>query len=101
MNNNSINLTTFDPIVFLEIDKKYTLNSEDYEKIKKQLMNDIGEFIFLQISQDLSDKQIDEILNVSAGEEKLAFLNKFVPDFQNRLQNELQNFKKEFFQQQI
>lgn len=88
-------LNNFDPISFLGIDIS-SLSAEETSTLSISLNDKIGEYILLKFSKDLPSEQMDHITSLSDGQQILNELRRLIPDFEQRVSQELDNFKKEY-----
>lgn len=90
-----ITLKNFDPTSFLDIDTSF-LPKEEIENLKISLSSKIGEYILLKFSNDLTPKQIEQIGNFKNGQKLFDFIKTTMPNFENKIIEELENFKKDY-----
>lgn len=89
-------LNGFDPLKFLNIDNSQFQSEDEINQLRLDLNNKIGEYILLKLGGEISEDQINSILNSSNGEEVLDNLGKFTPNLEERVRLELENFKREY-----
>lgn len=86
-------LDKFDPLSFLNIDA--TRLSQDEIDITRSYLNAlIGEYILLKLSRNLTEEQIAQLIESKT--QILNTLKSIVPDTDNAIQKELENFKKDY-----
>lgn len=89
-------LNNFDPISYLSLDAA-SLSKEDIEQLRSGLTSKIGQFILLKFSQYLPEDKFEEITSLTNGVEMLRKLNEAIPNMDEKLQEELENFKKDYW----
>lgn len=90
-----ISLNNFDPISFLEIDVT-TLHEEKLTNLRNSLNFKLGKYVLLKFSDSLSDEQIEKVSKANYGEEIYKILKETDPDIDNKIIQELENFKREY-----
>ena len=88
------NLNNFDPIKFLSI-KTASLSAKNIESLKNKLNEKIGAYVLLAFSQYFKDDEFEQ-LTAQDGQEMLLKLRRVVPDMDNKLLMELENFRKDY-----
>lgn len=88
-----LTLKDFDPIKFLGIDISL-FSQKDLEIMRDSLNSKIGEYILLKISNLLTEKQFKQAVN--SGEKILETLRTYIPDLDQRILLEIENFKKDY-----
>lgn len=88
-------LNDFDSISFLGINTE-SFSPEQATVLRISLNDKIGEYILLKFTKSLNNEQIDHITSLSDGNQILSELSKIVPNFEQKMSQELDNFKKEY-----
>ncbi|MBI1919003.1 hypothetical protein HYS29_00225 [Candidatus Microgenomates bacterium] len=88
-------LNNFDPISFLNINVALLLPKEVIS-LRTSLNAKIGEYVLLKLSGFLTQEQLDQIINLSNGQEMIDRLKASIPKIDKRIIRELENFKKDF-----
>lgn len=84
----------FDPLSFLNIDT--TKLSQGEIDITRDFLNAlIGEYILLKLSKNLTEEQITQLM-MSNKNQILNTLKNMVPDTENTIRKELENFKRDY-----
>lgn len=87
-------LQGFDPLYYFNVDTS-KLTSEQKNKVRKILLDKLGEYILLKISASLSPTQQKEVSQLN---EKMLVskLSSYMPDLENRILEEIEAYKKEY-----
>ena len=88
-------LQRFDPIVYISIDTS-SFYEDDIKALRKGLNEKIGQYILLKFSQHLSEGQFEAMSNLTDGNEIIRRLQQSIPNMEDKLQEELENFKREY-----
>ncbi|MDO8658689.1 MAG: hypothetical protein Q7K55_08160 [Candidatus Levybacteria bacterium] len=88
-----ITLKDFDAVKFLGINTSI-LSQKDLEEIRNSLNSKIGEYILLKLSSLLTEGQLKQA--VDSGEKILETLKTFIPNLDQRILQETENFKKDY-----
>ena len=88
-------LSGFDPIDYLSIDTS-SLSKEDIKTLRGGLNEKIGQYILLKFSEHLPEDQSQQIMGLTDGEEMIKKLQEVLPNMEGKLQEELENFKREY-----
>ncbi|MDO8658043.1 MAG: hypothetical protein Q7K55_04835 [Candidatus Levybacteria bacterium] len=86
-------LKDFDPVKFLDIDAS-TLSQKDLEEMRIFLNSKIGEYMLLKFSSLLTDRQFEQA--VDSKEKIHETLRTFIPNLDQRIFQEIENFKKNY-----
>lgn len=89
-------LLGFDPLVFLGIDASKLSSPEETAQLKTAINKELGEYILMKLSDDLSEEQLNQLLSSSSGEEIVQKLSTLDLGLEDRILLELENFKSEF-----
>lgn len=92
-----VSLSNFDPIVFLEIDTA-SYSADEITKMRSSLMSKIGEYILLKFSENLTQEQFNQVSSIRDGSQLINVLKNFIPDFDSKILQEVENFKTEYKQ---
>ena len=90
-------LQNFDPIAFLEVDTS-KLSEQEVTELRTFLMGKIGEYILLKVSDKLTDEQIEEVSKNANNGNILNILRQYIPDIDQRMLQEVEQFKVEYSQ---
>lgn len=88
-------LRSFDPITFLEINIE-SFSSEEISQLRQSIFDKMGEYIFIKLSQNLSEDQMQKIIKIVNKNDLLLNFKQFIPDLEEKIVSELNYFKKEF-----
>lgn len=92
-------LQGFDPLVFLAIDVSKLSSTEEAVQLKTAINKELGEYMLMKLSDDLSEEQLNQLLTSSSGEEIVQKLSTLDPGLEDRILLELENFKSEFLKE--
>lgn len=88
-------LQNFDPVAFLEIDTS-SMPAEELSSLKQSLMAKIGEYVLLKFAQNLTTEQMDDVMGVETPEKLMEKLGTVVPNMNQKMLEEMENFKNEY-----
>lgn len=88
-------LNNFDPISFLGVDTNGLSNS-NISSLQNELNGKIGEYILLKFSSFLSQDQVNKIQKATDGQEIITMLQEFVPRMEEKVLEEIGNFKADY-----
>lgn len=88
-------LNNFDPINYLGIDIS-SFSTEQIIKLRIDLNNKIGEYILLKLSDNLTSDQLENVIFLTKGNQIVNELANIIPDFKQKILQELENFKAEY-----
>lgn len=86
----------FDPLVFLNIKTEQNILTEDLIKLKDKLNVQIVEYVLINLTNSLKEEEVKNLIKAESKEEKLEILNRYIPNLDERVQEELNRFKKEY-----
>lgn len=89
-------LNNFDPISFLKIDVSGLTSSQEASELRETLNKQISEYLMLKVSQSLTVQQQEEIAGQTDSTRLIELLSIYVPNLEERIQQELEQFKTEF-----
>ncbi|HLC88185.1 MAG TPA: hypothetical protein VJG66_03990 [Patescibacteria group bacterium] len=92
-------LKNFDPLIFLDIDKS-NYPSEDAEYLRDILMNQMGSYVLLKLSQKMPEEQFKEIISELEGKSILDKLSAVMPNWESQIEKGLEDFKTEYDKQE-
>src|SRR3989338_1415768 len=92
-------LKNFDPLSFLGIDKA-TYPPEDAEYLHNILMNQMGSYVLLKLSQKMPEEQFKEIISEHEGKSILDKLSAVMPNWESQIEKGLEDFKTEYDKQE-
>lgn len=92
-------LQGFDPLVFLDIDVSKFSSQEESTQLKTAINRELGEYILIKLSNNLSEEQLNQLLTSSSGEEIVQKLSTLDLGLEDRILLELENFKSEFLKE--
>ena len=84
----------FDPITFLNLEGRIDEKSKPLTRV--QLTRQIGQYIFFKLAPSLTDEQLDLVLKNRTSSDKFDLVSKYIPNLEERMKEELENFKLEF-----
>lgn len=88
-------LNNFDPVAFLGIDTTF-MPSEEKSNLSTSLKSKISEYILLKLSDSLSDEEFQKVVGTADPEEMMKLLGEAVPNLEERIKSEMENFKSEY-----
>lgn len=88
-------LNNFDPVSFLNIDSNSMLQ-EEVSNLRNSLNAKIGEYVLLKFSQNLHPEQLEQVLQYSDGQTVLETLRIVIPNTDQQIMEEVENFKKDY-----
>jgi len=88
-------LQGFDPLYYFDVDVK-GLQQHEVAKIRQQMTEKLSEYILLKLSDKLTEEQQLAMMQIENAEELLTVLSKYIPDIEESILIEIENFKKEF-----
>lgn len=88
-------LNNFDPISFLDINTT-TFSKEGLKNLRNSLSYKLGKYVLLKFSDSLTDEQIEKASKANYGEDLYRILKETDSDVNNKIMQELENFKKEY-----
>ncbi len=91
-------LDTLDPLTYLEINTSELASPEEIAELREKLRGQIGEYIMLKLASDLPVEQQDVLTQQTNKDELFKMLNQYVPNLDTKIDQLLQEFKKEYNQ---
>lgn len=89
-------LQKFDPLVFLSVDTNSLSSPDEVNALREDLNKKIGEYILIKLSGGLTEEQMNEILAAQSGSEILNKLVTVVPELEQKVLQEIENFKTDY-----
>lgn len=86
----------FDPIAFLNIQTDQLQDTDEINTLRDTLNKKIGEYVVLKLCDNLDTKQLHTILNEKDMDKVFTFLEAFIPNVKQKIQQELDSFKTAF-----
>lgn len=87
--------SNFDPISFLGLTKD-SITHKDADQLKGELNKSIIEYVIIKLVDQLTEEQVKTFITKESPEEKIKTLNNFIPDLDQKIVEELENFRKEY-----
>lgn len=88
-------LNNFDPVAFLDLDSS-SMSQEEVSDLRTSLNAKIGEYVLLKFSQNLHPEQLEQVLQHSNGQAAVETLRRVIPNTDQQIMEEVENFKKDY-----
>jgi|SRR5581483_1837185 len=88
-------LAQFDPITFLGIDTS-TYSPEEIDLLRQDLMKQIGEYVLLSFSDQISLEAMQTLSQETDGTKILTQLRSLIPEFDTHMLTYIEQFKMEY-----
>lgn len=91
-------LKGFDPLYYFDIDVK-GLPEHEVAQIRHKISEKLSEYILFKLANRLTDEQQLVIFQIQDGEELLRILGNYIPNLEEDILVEIENYKKAFLKQ--
>lgn len=89
----------FDPILLLPDSDKEQLSENSIQKLRKSLILKMWDYLTIKMAHDFTEKQLDEVLDAVSIEQRKKILKKYTQDFDKKVDQYIEEFKKDFKEQ--
>lgn len=88
--------SNFDPITLIDDSDKELFSDNSLQKLRNDLMHKMWDYLTIKLSQDLTEEQLDEVLDTVGYSKRAAALKKHIPDFDEKVDKFIEEFKVDF-----
>ncbi len=85
-------LVNFNILDLLTKDELSQLSPAEQSELKKRLHLKLEEYLTIRLSDDLTDEQLEEVLDCLTFEKRTAVMKKYIKDLDQKIENHLENF---------
>lgn len=89
-------LSTFDPLVLLGKNDISRLNENERRRIQRIIENKFLDYLVIKLSEELDRDQLEEVLDMVNSEQRLKVLKKYIPSLDQKISENLEEFKQIF-----
>lgn len=86
----------FNVLDLLSKDELAQLSPAEQSELKKRLQLKLEEYLTIKLSDDLNEKELEEVLDCITFEKRLTVMKKYIPELNEKMENYLENFKQQF-----
>lgn len=91
--------SSFDPISLLTNSDKEQLSEKNIHDLRKALTLKVWDYLTVKLAEDLTDEELDKVLDTVSLEQRKDALRKYIPDFAEKVDKYLEEFKEDFEEQ--